>query len=85
MKSTKNQKISNALIKVWKNRREDMMQPRIKNQDVIRQQQSERIKQHYKEHPEHRTAISQAQKHKWQTYKKALAYCKNAGLNLEVD
>ncbi len=35
------------------------------------------------EHPEHRQAISLAQKNKWQIYKKALAYCKNAGIDLD--
>lgn len=46
--------------------------------------QSEAIKQHFKEHPEHKKAISLAQKNKWTRYKKALQYCKEAGINLEL-
>lgn len=46
--------------------------------------QSEAIKQHFKEHPEHKKAISLAQKNKWARLKAADEYCKKAGINLEL-
>lgn len=52
---------------------------------AMNQKSSESIKKHFKNHPEHKTAISDAQKNKWKKYKKAIQYCKDAGIILEGD
>lgn len=70
---------SELMKKTWKTKRTKMMQNRTPE---MYKKQGENIKKHFIEHPEHRTAISLAQKNKWQIYKKAMAYCKNAGIDL---
>jgi len=61
-----------------------MNEVRKKHEAYDKVHQSKAIKQHYKEHPEHRKAISLAQKNKWVRYKKALEYCIQANINLEL-
>jgi hypothetical protein len=79
MKTNANQKRSLAMQKIWRNERKKMMQNRNK------QKQSANIKKHYAEHPEHRTAISYAQKQKWAKIRRALQYCDSLGIDLEFD
>lgn len=80
MKSEANQKRSESMKRVWVDNREHMILSRTSESKA---KQSAKIKQHFLEHPEHRTAISVAQKKKWSKYKKALAYCKQAGISLD--
>ena len=81
----KNKKNSIALTRVWKEKRGDMMKNRLNQTPEQKEVHNQKIRQHFIVHPEHRTAISNAQKKKWAKYKKALQYCKLAGINLEVD
>ena len=82
MKNEKNTKLSNAMKLIWATDRERMMLPRKEQSKEIKEVQGAKIRQHFREHPEHRAAISDAQKHKWFKYKKALAYCINNNVNL---
>lgn len=83
MKNEVNTKRSNSMKEIWATSKNKMMASRERNAVQIKAIQSEKIKKHYLEHPEHRTAISIAQKNKWVKYKKALTYCVNAGIKLE--
>jgi len=82
MKNPSNKKQSVTMKKTWLIERERMMQPRIDNQVIIKAKQSSKIKQHFIDHPEHKIALSKAQKNKWLKYKRALQYCENAGVDL---
>jgi hypothetical protein len=81
MKSETNQKQSDSMKAFWKTNRSYMMGKRKQSEPEALILQGERIKQHFKEHPEHSKAISEAQKNKWQKYKKALAYCLNNNIS----
>lgn len=83
MKSEANQKRSESMKKVWLTRKEEMLNSRKLNKNKSKKLWSDKIKQHFVDHPEHRLALSNAQKKKWSQYKKALAYCKQAGIVLE--
>lgn len=83
MKSEANQKRSESMKQVWLTKRKEMLNSRKLNKNKSKKLWSEKIKKHFKDHPEHRIAISNAQKKKWSQYKKALAYCKQAGIVLE--
>lgn len=83
MKSEANQKRSESMKQVWSRKREEILNSREIKTSESRKLWSEKIKKHFKDHPEHRLAISNAQKNKWSQYKKALAYCKQAGIVLE--
>jgi len=83
MRSQKQINISIALKKVWKERREELMEHRNNNKEQIKQLQHERIIEHFQKHPEHREAISLAQKQKWVKIGKALKYCKDNKINLD--
>lgn len=83
MKSEANQKRSESMKQVWLNKREEMLSYQKSIPNSSKKLWSDKIKQHFVEHPEHRTAISLAQKKKWSQYKKALAYCKQAGISLD--
>ena len=86
MKNEPNQKLSLSLKKVWRERYDEIMKKRNQTHTLEKQeQQSQRIKLHFVEHPEHRVAISLAQKRKWAKYKKALNYCTNAGITFGED
>lgn len=78
-----NEKRSESMKQVWLTKREEMLNSREINASSSRKLWSDKIKQHFVDHPEHRTAISLAQKNKWSQYKKALAYCKQAGISLD--
>ena len=75
MKNETNTKQSEAMKTFWIENRDYMMAKRKNNAEEIKQKQGDKIRQHFKEHPEHAQAISDAQKIKWVKYKKALAYC----------
>ena len=83
MKSEANQKRSESMKQVWLNKREEMLSYQKSIPYSSKKLWSDKIKQHFVEHPEHRVAISNAQKSKWSKYKKALAYCKQAGISLD--
>jgi hypothetical protein len=83
MKSEANQKRSESMKQVWLTRKEEMLNSREIKTSESRKLWSDKIKQHFVDHPEHRLALSNAQKKKWSQYKKALAYCKQAGIVLE--
>jgi len=82
MNNEKNTKLSLAMKSIWLNERDRMMKPRQEQSREIKEIQSLKIKKHFVDHPEHRTAISNAQKVKWIKMKKALAYCDRNGVNL---
>lgn len=75
-----NKKISKAMKKMWKNNREEIMEKRSLPEFKLKQSKS--IKKHFRTHPSHKKAISEAQKSKWAMYKKAVKYCKDNGIDL---
>jgi len=81
MKSETNQKQSDSMKLFWKTNREYMIEKRKQTSEEARILQGQKIKQHFKEHPEHSRAISTAQKTKWVRYKKALSYCLNNNIS----
>jgi hypothetical protein len=82
VKNEKNTKLSNAMKLIWVNDRERMMKPRQEQSAEIKDKQGAKIRKHFADHPEHRAAISNAQKFKWVKIKKALEYCDRKGVNL---
>lgn len=85
MRSKRQVNISNALKKVWAERRDEIMKSRQIHKLDSREKASIAIKKHYLNNVEHRLAISDAQKNKWIKIKKALDYCKQNNINLEDD
>lgn len=85
MKTTKQIKQSESMKQIWREQRVEMMQARREHSEEIKQIQSYKIKQHFIEHPEHRTALSNAQIKKWSKIKAALSYCEINNINLGVD
>lgn len=83
MRSSRQINISNALKKVWAERRDEIMKSRQIHKIDSREKASIAIKKHFNNHPEHRQAISLAQKNKWIKIKRALDYCKQNNINLE--
>lgn len=61
------------------------MKENTKHSIKSKQQAGKKIKAHFKKHPEHRQAISEAQKKRWTEYKNALRVCQELGINLEVE
>lgn len=80
MKSERNRKISEALKKTWKTKRNKMMQNRTPE---MYKKQGENIKKHFIEHPEHKIAISKAQTKRWRKINNALTICKKLGIDLD--
>lgn len=80
MKSERNKKISEALKKTWKTKRNEMLSSRTTE---TLKKQGESIKKHFQEHPEHRQAISKAQTKRWRKINNALTICKKLGIDLE--
>lgn len=83
MKSERNKKISEALKKIWKERRNQIMESRQIHKLTTLEKQSLGIKSHFEAHPEHRTAISKAQKKRWRKINNALTICKKLGIDLD--
>lgn len=83
MKSERNKKISEALKKIWKERRNQIMESRQIHKLTTLEKQSLGIKSHFEAHPEHRTAISKAQKKRWRKINNALRICKELGIDLD--
>lgn len=84
MRSSRQINISNALKKVWAERRDEIMESRQIHKLDSREKASIAIKKHFLDHPEHRTAISLAQKNRWAKLKAAEQYCKKANINLKL-
>jgi len=85
MRSQRQVNISNALKKVWAERRDEIMESRLIHKLEASEKASIAIKKHYMNNVEHRLAISNAQKNKWIKIKRALDYCKQNNINLEDD
>lgn len=84
MRSRRHINISNALKKVWRERRDEIMESRQKHKLETSEKASIAIKKHFLEHPEHRKAISLAQKKRWAKLKAAETYCKENNINLKL-
>lgn len=84
MRSKRQVNISNALKKVWRERRDEIMESRLIHKLDSSEKASIAIKKHFNNHPEHRQAISLAQKNRWARLKAAETYCKKANINLEL-
>lgn len=84
MRSSRQINISNALKKVWAERRDEIMKSRQIHKLDRSEKASIAIKKHFLNHPEHRTAISLAQKNRWAKLKAAEQYCKKANINLKL-
>jgi hypothetical protein len=82
MRTQKQIKQSESMKQVWQKHRMEMIAARKENEEITKQIQSYKIKQHFIEHPEHRTALSNAQIKKWSKIKAALAYCEINNINL---
>jgi PAB1-binding protein PBP1 len=76
-------KQSNAMKKIWKEKREQIMESRRIHKLTTLEKQSLGIKSHFEAHPEHRTAISKAQKKRWRKINNALRICKELGIDLD--
>lgn len=83
MKSERNKKISEALKKIWKERRNQIMESRRIHKLTTFEKQSLGIKSHFESHPEHRIAVSQAQTKRWRKINNALTTCKKLGIDLD--
>jgi hypothetical protein len=81
----KNEKMSESMKKTWETNRNAIMFKRNLVANETKQKLSANIKKHFLEHPEHKIAISNAQKTKWAKYKKAVEYCKNNNIELGED
>lgn len=84
MKSRKQINISKAIKKMWRERRDEIMESRQTHKLEASEKASIAIKKHFNNHPEHRKAISLAQKNRWAKLKAAETYCKENNINLKL-
>lgn len=83
MNKESRQQLSKSMKEVWAKKRLKILKARVPSK-AEKELNSLKMKKHYLEHPEHKKAISLAQKNKWVRLKAADEYCRKANINLEL-